>query len=265
MISYRDIFSSLKKLGVDTGAPIIAHAALPPFGEIRGGTETVLGALLAISNTVIMPAFTYQTMVIPEIGPENNGIIYGSGTETNKLAEIFQPNMPVDPSLGVLTEALRQHPKALRSGHPILSFSGINAGDAFELQNLQEPLAPIGHLVEKQSWVVLMGVNQTANTSIHYAEWLAGRKQFTRWALTPQGIATCPLMPGCAEGFEQITPLITNILRSMRVGDAEITAIPLEPMVEIITAEINKNPLAFLCSRPDCECCEEVRNSVQTK
>ena len=52
------------------------------------------------------------------------------------------------------------------------------------------------------------------------AEWLAGRKQFTRWALTPQGITACPNFPGCPEGFEQVSPLLTTIMRSMRVGDA---------------------------------------------
>jgi aminoglycoside 3-N-acetyltransferase len=62
---------------------------------------------------------------------------------------------------------------------------------------LDDPLAPVGALAEENGTVLLIGVNHTVNTSIHYAEKIAGRKQFIRWALTPQGVRECPGFPGC--------------------------------------------------------------------
>ena len=99
------------------------------------------------------------------------------------MVEFYRSDMPVDPSMGTLAEALRTHPKAARSKHPILSFTGINAKPFLDVQTIQEPL-PSYYLTNEEGWVLLLGVDQTANTSIYYGEKLAGRKQFVRWALT---------------------------------------------------------------------------------
>jgi aminoglycoside 3-N-acetyltransferase len=39
--------------------PVIVHASLSAFGQIQGGAETLISALLAIFDSVVMPAFTY--------------------------------------------------------------------------------------------------------------------------------------------------------------------------------------------------------------
>ena len=206
MLTFRDLYTALRKLDLDRAHPVIAHASLSAFGEVNGGADTVLGALLSVSNSVTMPTFTFKTMLIPEVGPENNASRYGSGKDLNRMAEFFTPDMPVDPLMGAVPEALRCHPKAHRSSHPILSFAGINADRQLELQTLKEPLAPIHALREGDGWVILLGVDHTVNTSIHYGEQVAGRKQFTRWALTPQGVVECPRFPTCSLGFSAIEP-----------------------------------------------------------
>jgi aminoglycoside 3-N-acetyltransferase len=255
MITFREIASGLKKLELDSSTLVIAHASLSAFGDVRGGVETMLGALLAAFKGVMMPAFTYKTMLIPEDGPEDNGLIYGSGRESNLLAEFFRPEMPADPALGLLADALRRQPHARRSSHPILSFSGINVGEALQTQKIEDPLAPIGALEIKGGWVLLMGVGHTANTSIHYAEKLAGRKQFVRWALTSQGVCQCPGWPGCSDGFESVGPWLESITRQVEVGPARLRALPLRPMLKILIQAIHQDPNAFLCSNPACERC----------
>ena len=72
MIGYREIGSGLRSLGLDPARPVMVHASLSAFGEVRGGAETLLGALLASQRAVMMPAFTYKTMLIPEEGPADN-------------------------------------------------------------------------------------------------------------------------------------------------------------------------------------------------
>jgi aminoglycoside 3-N-acetyltransferase len=47
MVSYRDLSATFKELNIPHSAPVIVHASLSRIGEIRGGAETVLGALLA--------------------------------------------------------------------------------------------------------------------------------------------------------------------------------------------------------------------------
>ncbi len=263
MLTFRDLFTALHKLDLDRARPVIAHGSLSSFGEVNGGADTVLGALLSISNSVIMPTFTFKTMLIPEVGPENNAMQYGSGKDLNRMAEFFTPDMPVDPLMGAIPEALRLHPKAHRSTHPILSFGGINADQELEKQTLNEPLAPIHTLRENEGWVILLGVDHSVNTSIHYGERLAGRKQFVRWALTPDGVKECPGFPGCSNGFNAITPSLDQVIRRVQVGSSLVQAVPVAALVETVLAMLKQDPLALLCEKPDCERCNAVRESLK--
>jgi aminoglycoside 3-N-acetyltransferase len=211
---------------------------------------------------VLVPAFTYKTMITPEVGPPDNGIAYGSGENTNRMVQFFRPNMPADPTIGIIPETLRQYPRARRSLHPILSFAGVGTDSAIAAQTLTEPLAPIQVLTDTGGWVLLLGVDHTVNTSLHYAEKLAGRKQFTRWALTLSGIWECPGFPGCSDGFETIVPHIQNIIRQQQVGGACIQALPLQEMITMTRKLIEQDPHALLCDLPDCQRCDAVRTHL---
>ena len=265
MLTFRDFITAFRKLDIERTRPVIAHASLAAFGEVHGGVDTILGALSSSFHTFIMPAFTYQTMIIPALGPPDNAITYGSGKDTNRMAEFFRLGLPTDPMMGVLAEALRIHPKAARSIHPILSFTGMNAKPILNTQTNQEPLLPIQALREEEGWVLLLGVDQTVNTSIHYGEMLAGRKQFVRWALTTKGVVTCPGFPGCSDGFEALSPHLTESVRKVELGGAVIQAVPLVKLVDTIYSMIKDNPAALLCEREDCERCNAIRASNSGK
>ena len=204
MIDRAELKSAFEELGL-ADSPVIAHASLKKLGLVHGGAKTVLHTMLESFGAVIMPTHTYQTMVTPKVGPPNNGIKYEKETDTNKVtAEPFHPDMPADKMMGILPEVLRSHPSTMRTSHPILSFAGVRADAALDTQTLYNPLAPIGALAEDDGWVLLIGVDPTVNTSIHYAETLAGRKQFIRWALAPGLAGDVPHIPGALSGFQAI-------------------------------------------------------------
>lgn len=258
LVAFRDIVSALRPLGLHR-VPVIAHVSLSAFGEVRGGVETMLGALISSTGGLMMPTFTYKTMIIPEDGPAGNGMLYGAGRDLNRMAEFYRPDMPADKLMGRTAEALRMHPQAVRSAHPILSFAGVGVDAAMPAQTLADPLAPINVLAEHGGWVLLMGVDHSVNTSMHVAEKLAGRKQFTRWALTPQGILECAGFPGCSLGFDKAAKILKGIGHTLRIGDAQVTALPLQPMFIVLKQMLLEDPLAFLCDRPDCERCGAVK------
>jgi aminoglycoside 3-N-acetyltransferase len=262
LLSYQAIVRGLQQLGIDRKHPVIAHSSLAAFGRVNGGADTLLGALLACFETVIMPTFTYKTMITPEAGPPGNGIPYGSGRNHNRMAEFYTSKMPADSTMGVVAEALRRHPKASRSNHPILSFAGVNAGVILGSQTCRQPLQPIHELANAGGWVLLMGVDHCSNTSIHYGEKAAGRKQFIRWALTPEGIVECPEWPGCSDGFQAIAPRLEAAQRPAQVGSGRIQAFPLVDVVGAVVQAIAEDRHALLCSRPDCGRCNAVREAV---
>jgi len=264
-VTYRDISRGLRQLDLPRPAAVIAHASLSAFGQVSGGAPTLLGALLASVNALIMPSFTFKTELIPEEGLDNNGLEYGSGKDANRMAEFFTPQLPADPLMGVVAETLRLMPNARRSNHPIFSFTGLNAVSILQSQTLQDPLAPVSFLAEQDGWVLLLGVDHTVNTSIHLGEKLAGRRQFVRWALTPTGVKECPGYPGCSDGFQTISPYLDGVTRRVVIGQAVVQAIPLTSLLEVVQSLVAKDAQALLCSRPDCPRCSAVRTTIRMK
>jgi len=258
MLDFSDLKSYFDALNL-SDKPVIAHASLKSFGYIRDGADTVVRAMAGSFKSVIMPTHTYKTMITPKIGPPNNAMIYGSGESLNKMAIPFKHDLRTDSMMGMLPEALRNHPMATRTSHPILSFAGINAESALASQTLFEPLAPIGALAEQDGWAVLINVDHTVNTSIHYAEKLAGRKQFTRWALVGDRVVECPNFPGDSTGFNAIEEHIQPDVFRVDIGKVAIQAMSLKRLFEVAQGLIKNDPLALLCEREDCDRCNAVR------
>jgi aminoglycoside 3-N-acetyltransferase len=262
MITFRDLTAALRKLGINRSLPVILHASYRAFGQIQGGAETLLGALLSTWDALIAPAFTYATMLVPEVGPPDNAIQYGSGTENNARAVFFRPELPADRKMGVVAELLRQRPQSVRSSHPCLSFCGVGVAQALSQQTLDEPLEPLRWLARQGGWALLLGVDHTSNTAIHLGERLARRKQFLRWALTPQGVRECQHVPGCSAGFGVAARRFRPITRQVSLGSTRIQAVPVLEMVEAVRQWIGADPLALLCDQPACFECQTVRQQV---
>ena len=265
MISYRDIAAGLASLELNRSTPVLAHVAPSRLGEIRGGIDTLLGALLATVDNVMMPCFTYSTMVIPEKGPEDNYLDYGSGREANLNAAIFNHDLPSDMPDYEISEALRKYPGTYRSEHPILSFTGLGLDIALINHSPDDPYAPVRSLKELKGWVVLVGAEPASNFSLHYAEHLANRKQFVRWALTDGGIVECPHFPGCPEGFHKIHYYLQDELRVTTVGESTWYAVPMDVLIDSAVALIKDDPFALLCNSLSCPRCNLVRKAIKSQ
>ncbi|MBV6394530.1 MAG: hypothetical protein HFACDABA_00095 [Anaerolineales bacterium] len=266
MITFRDLIHGFETLSL-RGVPVIAHASFKSLGAVQGGPRAVLDALITTTGALMMPAFTYETMVYPPLGPDRNGVDYKAeharrAGATSLLPVYFRADLPVDREIGSLPELLRRRPEARRSLHPILSFVGVNAEQALAYQSMENPLGPIGALAERGGYVLLIGVSQRANTSVHYAEKLAGRPQFLRWAATPRRVVRCPNFPGDSFGFDELAPRLKPYTRAVAIGNARMEAIPLQAMFNVVQTMIEKNPLALLCQRTDCRRCKSVREMV---
>ncbi len=263
-ITHREIVLALRELGLNRDSDVIAHISLSAFGHVRGGAESMLGALLAVCGTVILPAFTYQTMVCPEVGPPNNACVYGNHAEENSRAVMFTPDLPADRGMGQVAEVLRRRPGTLRSAHPALSFAGVgaHAKAILDAQSLENPLGPLEWLHDHGGDVLLLGVDHRVNTAIHLAEKLAGRKQFIRWAVGVDRAFRLPGFPGCSNGFNVIAGKLAWITHQATLGTATLQRLPVKGLVQVARQIISTDPLALLCDDPACERCNAVRQST---
>jgi aminoglycoside 3-N-acetyltransferase len=262
MPSYRQWVSALRDLGLGPQSRVLVHASLEAYTQDPGGATALLGALTAVTEMVLTPAFTRRTLVTPHTGPPHNGLDYGDDP-ANLEAEFFRPGLPVDPELGVFAESLRRHPEAGRSIHPALSFSGIGAPEPLSVQTLEDPLAPIRWLAEADADVLQYGETYRRNVSLHYAEQMAGRRSFLRWALTGSGVVACPSFPGCSDGFDAIEGRLAGIVRRAAIGGGVVTSVPMRDLLHTAVGWIREDPRALLCDRAGCARCAEVRAAVR--
>ncbi len=258
---YRDILLAFRGIGLEGEGRILAIGPSLVPESIRGGVAALAAALASSCKTVIAPAFTYQTMVYPAAGPDDNAVDYPEASAASVEADFHRPSSPVSPLLGPLPETLRRMEGAARSSHPILSFSGLGAEEILEAQTLADPFAPIDALAKAGGDAVILGNDPPANIALHLAERRAGRKQFVRWALTPKGVVECPGFPGCSRGFGAIDEKLAGAIQRGKIGSFPIVRIPLRDLLNTAAAWIREDPQAMLCGNPDCPFCSAVRRS----
>ena len=143
------------------------------------------------------------------------------------------------------------------------SFAGIGAQEILETQTLNEPFAPIDALAKAGGDVIVLGADPPANVALHLAEQRAGRKQFIRWALTPQGVVECPGFPGCSRGFGAIEDKLAGVVQRGKVGAFPVVRLPLRDLINIASGWIRQDPQALLCTNADCPFCTAVRRLNQ--
>lgn len=215
--------------------------------------DSLLTALLETTAGFFTPTFTPKSLLPLEYHPAH------SKADVNSLAQPFTPSTSTDEAFGTFPELVRKHAKGKRSIHPVFSFVGINADSAIYAQTQDNLYAPIASLADEDGVILLVGMDQRINFSIHYGEKLAGRMQFIRWALTDQGVLECPNFPGDSEGFNAISLTVKPFTRQAEVDGITIQAIPVNDLLKSVVNKIHEDAYSLLCGRPDCERCEAVR------
>ncbi len=156
-LTKQELIDGLHEIGLKQGDVVLIHTAMRTFGHIDGGATTVMDAFLEVlgpRGTLVAPAFTFchEAEEDPIIDPRQ------------------------DPSeMGAITEAVRQHPEALRSTAYRHSFSAIGrrarvitevdpALSSFDLRS------SFGVMLALDTQVILCGMTYQSSTSHHFAE-----------------------------------------------------------------------------------------------
>jgi aminoglycoside 3-N-acetyltransferase len=162
-------------------------------------------------------------------------------------------------SMGLLPKTLLNMPSRKRGYHPLCSFTAAGKY-ADELIRNQSPMSvymPFQKLCELQGYVLLMGVNLTRATIIHYAEQRAGRNPFLRWALDMDGNAAYQQMGGCSSNFDLFGPMLAPIEKNITVGQSLWRCFPANEMADICARAIKENPNITHCGNPNCDRCND--------
>ena len=263
MITVQDIRKAVRDLGLG-GRPLCVHSSLRSFGWVQQGASTVITGLLAEGCTIMVTTFSYSFVVPPPVDmqPERNGWNY----ETFKgpivgIGKVFTPDsLEIDrDDIGAIPTALVEMPSRIRGNHPLDSFTAVGPL-AHQLISPQEPLnpyAPLRVLAETNGSVILMGVGLDKMTLLHYAEQLAGRHLFIRWA---NGFDRQPMAVeagGCSDGFTNFEPHLSVVRKEKKVGKSTWAIFPANAVLNIAAKAIQNNPGLTHCGDLRCERCND--------
>lgn len=171
----------LRRLGLAAGDLVLVHSSLSRLGFVVGGAVTVVRALLDVlgpEGTLVVPSFTADNS-----DPSRWALTRGHGVPQEwwpllrDSLPAFDPAVTPATGVGVVAEAVRTWPGALRSTHPQTSFAAIGAS-ASDVVGRHErtchlgPESPLGLLAKLGGRVLLLGVGFERCTAFHLAEYL---------------------------------------------------------------------------------------------
>jgi aminoglycoside 3-N-acetyltransferase len=253
MLDTDSITIGLKELGVVSGDKILVHSSMAAIGDVDGGADTVIDALINAvgpDGMIVVPTFAC-------VAPYDR--------RTSKTP------------LGAVSDRLWRRPGAVRSLHPTHSVAAIGKG-AEELVKDHEkaPTAyaegtPYYKLTQMGGKILLLGVDQDRNTTMHAVESIA----HSPYLKDIQGTyiddelqqITIPIadMAGPHRDFIGLDRLFRdrNIMRIGRIGGAVCRLIEAGPMLQVSLEAFQKDPAAVLCENPECKDCVMQRGLIK--
>jgi aminoglycoside 3-N-acetyltransferase len=251
-IKSEDIFCTLRELGIASGDLLLTHSSYKSIGGVKDGPADVVRALteaVGSDGGCFVPTFNY-------------GELPWQRDQTRSLT-------------GIITETFRQMPGVIRSNHPTHSVGGVGSM-AEEILAGHENInafgeeSPIWRLWKNNAWVLLIGVDHTANSTIHIAEEFLRLPYLNRTRSTTvideHGERNITLRrPPCSNGFNVVdAPLrARGQIRESRLGNARVLLMRSQDLVAVALELLRDDPAALLCCG-GCEFCDESRKMLRT-
>ena len=166
MLTRKDILKQLFELGAPRDNVVLVHTSLKKIGEVEGGAETVLDALIeyftAEGGLLCIPTHTW--------GFQND--------TTRPTLDYTAP----DTCIGVLPTVAARDKRAYRSDHPTHSMAVFGAENKVlefisgekNVTTTTSPDGCYGKLWQRGGKILLVGVGQDKNTFLHSVEEMLG-------------------------------------------------------------------------------------------
>ena len=259
-VTKQDIIRGLKQLEVKP--PLVAaHISLKSFGQVQGGAETIIDALLETFETVMIPGFQYAASVPPPMNPppEQNGCDYKVHFDLVNPPKPYRvKEVPIRPSVGMVARIFAQRPDVIRTSHPWHSWTiwGKHARELAAEYPWTKTNPPLERLAALGGSVLMLGPTLSSCTAIHCAEERGGRPAFIRWAMDENHVIQEVRAAGCGKGFYLLEPYCGHLFRKVQIGSARVMAAQLTPLIEFLTPLLRDKPEITRCS-PDCLRCHD--------
>ncbi len=210
---------------------------------------------------MIVPSFSYDYECAPPPGTnlERNGMLPPSPGAPVKHAIFRQQDNDVSAEMGQLPATLLARQNRERGQHPLNAFAAVGplAKELISGQTATDVYAPLSALVEMSGKVLLAGTDLTAMTLVHYAEMLAGRRLFIRWARDGNGQVVPTRVGSCSAGFGALNKVVEACSQEVDVHGARWTLLDAKSATLTLADAIRREPRLTHCGREHCLRCRD--------
>lgn len=268
MVTQQQLDNTIDSLNLNNKV-IILHSAYGSFGGVEGGPNTVIDCFLKAGNTLLVPTFTYDNDAYPpKLGKEyaQNGMNLDSYQDALQgLTHNFDQNsQQISDSMGVLPKVILSRQESIRGEHPVNSFTAIGpqAEKIIKQQSLLDVYGPYQVCYEIQSAVLLlMGIDFTGVTPIHFAEQKAGRNLFRAWANILDGNNHKQIVEvsigSCSDGFNALQKSVAHLNQELLIGNSQWQCFAFTDFINTIKQQIVKKPTITQCENKHCIRCHD--------
>lgn len=235
-----EIATGLRRLGLKKGDSVLLHSSLSSLGRVEGGPAAVIDAFLDVLGAE-------GTLMVPVFG-----------------------------ALGILTETLKARPGAVISPCPLGTVAALGPAaeelcrDHWRADTVHGADTPYTRLAELGGHICLLGVDQDRNTTLHSVEALLELPYLsdsTAAFETPGGetvTRTWKYYPGPHRDFIGLDRCFreAGVMRTGRIGNAEVRLIKSQDLLDIALAAGRKDPAFALCGNPACADCVRQRAAI---
>lgn len=242
MLTFENLVKGFRDLGVEEGDTLLVHSSYKSFGDVDGGPQTVIQALeaaLGPEGTLIMPTFNFDF---------NKGVPWDVRTTPSKM--------------GVLTELVRQDPRARRVFHPFYSFAilgkyadrlgGLRYKSSYERNSV------FGRLRDLDGKIMVIGLSYTNSmTFFHHIEQMEGveyrfLKQFTGEVTDENGNTYTDTFEMLVRDIDkgvitEVDPMgflmeEKGIIKVRKIGEADVKLMKANEVYEFSAREMRRDP-----------------------
>lgn len=168
MLNQAGIEGALERAGLHPPCHLMVHASLSALGVVDGGADAVVQALQATAGpdgAVVCPSFR------DAIRSDHYALTQCRDCGRKDLCPSREAGCT-----GIVGERIREQAGSVRSCHPTHSWVGVGGSAPFLLEGHRQSLTPCGtespflRLMERDGWILLLGVAVNSFTNIHAVE-----------------------------------------------------------------------------------------------